>query len=189
MRPMSRVLIPVLGFAALMGLGCPKKAPKSTPAPESAPAAVEIAPGPQTPSESDPKASPLDADLAAANQYARENGLLGDVYFDFDRADLRGEARERLAQNARFLAERPEFQVTLEGHCDERGTDEYNLSLGQSRATKARDYITSLGIAADRLVVISLGEERPVCQESDESCWQQNRRVHFLLSGRVPAGN
>jgi peptidoglycan-associated lipoprotein len=189
MRPMSRVLVPVLGFVAMMSVGCPKKAPKAAPAAEPTAAPVDIAPRPETTSSSDPKASPLDADLAAANDYARQNGLLGDVYFDFDRAELKGEARERLAQNARFLAERPEFVVTLEGHCDERGTGEYNLALGQSRSTMARGYLTSLGISPDRLISLSLGEERPVCTASDESCWQQNRRVHFVLTGRLPAGN
>ena len=185
MRPMSRVLLPVLAFIALVALGCPKKAPKVAPASEPPAAAVEIAPRSESPTASDAVASPLDADLAAANLYARENGLLADVYFDFDRAELRSEARERLAKNAKFLGERPEFQVTIEGHCDERGTNEYNLSLGQSRATMARNYLTSLGIASERLVVISLGEERPVCQQADESCWQQNRRVHFALTGRM----
>jgi peptidoglycan-associated lipoprotein len=185
MKAMNRILIPILAVAAVFSLGCPKKAPKSAPAsaPEAAP--VDVVPPPVNSTESDPKASPLDADLAAANLYAQQNGLLADVYFDFDKAELRGEARERLTKNAKFLGERREFQVTLEGHCDERGTSEYNLALGQSRATMARNYLASLGIAPERLVVISLGEERPVCAQSEESCWQQNRRVHFVLSGRM----
>ena len=145
MRPMSRVLIPVLAFVALVALGCPKKAPKAAPASEPAVAPVEVAPRPANPTDSDPTASPLDADLAAANLYAREQGLLADVYFDFDKAELRTEARERLAKNAQFLNERREFQVTLEGHCDERGTDEYNLALGQSRANMARNYLSLPG--------------------------------------------
>lgn len=185
MKFMNRILIPILAVAAFLSLGCPKKAPKSAPVPAPEAAPVDIAPPPVNPTESDPKASPLDADLAAANLYAQQNGLLADVYFDFDKAELRSEARERLARNARFLAERKEFQVTLEGHCDERGTSEYNLALGQSRATMARTYLASLGIAPERLVVISLGEERPVCTQSEEGCWQQNRRVHFVLSGRM----
>lgn len=187
MKAMNRFLIPVLMTVAAVSLGCPRKAPKVEPEPASPPpaAAVEVAPAPAISTADDAVASPLDADLAAANLYARQNGLLADVYFDFDKFELRGEARERLAQNARFLSERKEFQVTIEGHCDERGTSEYNLALGQSRATMARNYLTSLGIAAERLVVISLGEERPVCAQSDESCWQQNRRVHFVLSGRM----
>lgn len=185
MKAMNRILIPVLAVAAVVSLGCPKKAPKSAPAPAPEAAPVDVAPRPVNPTESDPKASPLDADLAAANLYAQQNGLLADVYFDFDKAELRSEARERLAKNAKFLGERREFQVTLEGHCDERGTSEYNLALGQSRATMARNYLASLGIAPERLVVISLGEERPVCAQSEESCWQQNRRVHFVLTGRM----
>lgn len=185
MKVMNRILVPVLAVAAVLSLGCPKKAPQSAPVPSPEASPVEVAPPPATSTANDPVASPLDADLAAANLYAQQNGLLADVYFDFDKAELRGEARERLVKNARFLSERKEFQVTLEGHCDERGTSEYNLALGQSRATMARNYLTSLGIAAERLVVISLGEERPACTQSDESCWQQNRRVHFVISGRM----
>jgi peptidoglycan-associated lipoprotein len=185
MKALNRILIPVLALVAVASLGCPKKAPKAAPASSPQAAPIDIAPPPAPSPQSDPKASPLDADLAAANLYAQQNGLLADVYFDFDKAELRGEARERLAKNAKFLSERKEFQVTLEGHCDERGTSEYNLALGQSRATMARNYIASLGIAPERLVVLSLGEERPVCAQSDESCWQQNRRVHFVLSGRM----
>ena len=185
MKPMNRILIPVLAVVAVVSLGCPKKAPKVAPASPPQAAPVDVVAPPATPTASDPKASPLDADLEAANQFAREQGLLADVYFDFDKAELRGEARERLAKNAKFLGERKEFQVTLEGHCDERGTSEYNLALGQSRATMARNYLVSLGIAPERFVVISLGEERPVCSQSDEACWQQNRRVHFVLAGRM----
>ena len=188
MKPMSRVLIPLLAFVAVAATGCPKKAPKSASAPEPAAAPVEVVSRPAADSASDAKASPLDADLEAANRYAFDNGLLGDVYFDFDKAELRSEARERLAKNARFLAERREFVVTLEGHCDERGTNEYNLALGQRRATMASSYLASLGIAPERMVVVSYGEERPACGENEESCWQQNRRAHFVLTGRSGSG-
>lgn len=189
MKLMNRILIPVLALVAFVSLGCPKKAPKAAPvsAPEAAP--LEVTPRPEAPPEQDAVANPLDADLAAANLYAQQQGLLADVYFEFDKAELRSEARERLAKNARFLSERPEFQVTVEGHCDERGTNEYNLALGQSRATMARNYLVSLGIAPERLVVVSLGEERPACGLNEESCWAQNRRAHFLLTGRVPSSH
>ncbi len=171
--------------------GCAKKK-----APVTAPGAVAAAPSPATAVEAAPRAhdvadpieKPLDGDLAEATRYAHESGLLGDVYFDFDQATLRAEARERLAKNAEFLRSRPEFAVLIEGHCDERGTNEYNLALGERRAQSARDYLTSLGIPAARLRTISFGEERPVCSASDESCWQLNRRAGFVLVGRIGVG-
>lgn len=171
--------------------GCAKKK-----APVTAPGAVAAAPSPATAVEAAPRAhdvadpieKPLDGDLAEATRYAHESGLLGDVYFDFDQATLRAEARERLAKNAEFLRQRPEFTITIEGHCDERGTSEYNLALGERRAQAARAYLASLGISEARLRTASYGEERPVCREQNESCWQQNRRAHFLLTGRVPGG-
>jgi peptidoglycan-associated lipoprotein len=82
------------------------------------------------------------------------------------------------------MKENPGYLFTIEGHCDERGTNEYNLALGQRRATAAKDYVVSLGVAADLLRTISYGEERPFCRQSDESCWQQNRRAHFVVTGK-----
>jgi peptidoglycan-associated lipoprotein len=123
-------------------------------------------------------------DLDAINEHVRRTGLLGDVYFEYDDAGLSAAARERLAANARFLSERPEFVVTIEGHCDERGTTEYNLALGERRAQSALGYVQSLGVGADRQRRLSYGKERPVCSESVESCWSRNRRAHFVITGR-----
>ena len=81
-----------------------------------------------------------------------------------------------------------QFMVTIEGHADERGTNEYNLALGERRANAVSDYLGSLGVAGDRLRTISYGEERPVCTESDESCWSQNRRAHMVITGRANVG-
>ncbi|HEY7216228.1 MAG TPA: peptidoglycan-associated lipoprotein Pal [Thermoanaerobaculia bacterium] len=127
---------------------------------------------------------PLSGELGDLNQYLRRQGLLVDTYFDFDRSSLSFEAREQLAKSAQFLQERPQFMVTLEGHCDERGTSEYNLALGERRARAARDYLVSLGVPASRLATISYGEERPVCTEPEESCWWQNRRAHPVVTAR-----
>ncbi|MEM1181110.1 MAG: OmpA family protein [Acidobacteriota bacterium] len=115
----------------------------------------------------------------------RNQGLIGDVFFDFDKSDLRSQARERLAKNAEFMnsAEGRAYTFKVEGHCDERGTNEYNLALGQNRSTTAVDYLASLGVARDRFEVISYGEERPFCTESSEACWQQNRRARFVITG------
>lgn len=112
---------------------------------------------------------------------------LKDIYFDFDRADLRGDARDILRSNADWLKSNPSARVEIEGHCDERGTNEYNLALGAKRAQTAKDYLVSLGITGERLSTISYGEEIPVCQEHAESCWRQNRRARFVIIPGRPA--
>jgi peptidoglycan-associated lipoprotein len=131
---------------------------------------------------------PLSGDLQEVNAYAQEAGLLGDVYFDYDEAELKSEARDRLSKNADFMRQRLEFTFTIEGHADERGTNEYNLALGERRASAAKSYLTSLGIDASRVNTISYGEERPVCTVTDESCWWRNRRAGFVVTGRTTAG-
>ena len=105
-----------------------------------------------------------------------------DAYFDLDKSDLRQDARAALTKDAEFLRSYPQAKVSIEGHCDERGSTEYNLGLGQRRAEAAKNYLISLGIPADRMETTSWGKERPFCSEHDESCWQQNRRAHFVLS-------
>jgi len=112
---------------------------------------------------------------------------LKDVFFDFDRYDLSGDARTILRANAEWLKSNPAARVEIEGHCDDRGTNEYNLALGAKRAQSAREYLTTLGIAAARLSTISYGEEIPVCKEQGESCWKQNRRARFVIIQSRPA--
>lgn len=103
-----------------------------------------------------------------------------DAYFDFNKADIRAEARDALTKTADFLRNYPQIRVTIEGHCDERGSTEYNLALGDRRAGAVKQYLVSLGISADRLTTVSFGKEKPFCTQSNESCWQQNRRGHFV---------
>ncbi|MGH7858906.1 MAG: peptidoglycan-associated lipoprotein Pal [Candidatus Binatia bacterium] len=110
-----------------------------------------------------------------------EGGPLNDVHFDYDRYDLDSEARSVLQTNADWLRQNSNARVEVEGHCDERGTVEYNLALGAKRAKAARDYLVSLGISSDRLSTISYGEELPLCRETNESCWARNRRSHFVV--------
>jgi peptidoglycan-associated lipoprotein len=105
-----------------------------------------------------------------------------DVYFELDKSDLAADARAALTKDAEFLRSYPQVHVSIEGHCDERGSTEYNLGLGQRRAEAAKNYLISLGIPADRMETTSWGKERPFCTDHDESCWQQNRRGHFVLS-------
>ena len=126
----------------------------------------------------------MDLELEAFNRFIREKGLIGDVYFDFDKYDLKPEARDRLAKNAAFLREYDTVMVTIEGHCDERGTNEYNIALGDRRANAAADYIASLGISGSRMRTVSYGEEQPVCMEHNEGCWYQNRRARFVVTSK-----
>jgi len=103
-----------------------------------------------------------------------------DAFFDYDKYDIRPDARDALARTAEFLRRYPEAKVTIEGHCDERGSLEYNLALGAERAEGTKKFLESLGIDASRMTTVSYGKERPFCTEHDETCWQQNRRGHFV---------
>jgi len=105
-----------------------------------------------------------------------------DAYFDYDKADVRPDARDALTQTAQFLRSYPQLKVVLEGHCDERGSTEYNLALGDRRAAAAKQFLTSLGISADRMETVSYGKERPFCSASTEDCWKQNRRAHIVMA-------
>jgi peptidoglycan-associated lipoprotein len=110
-----------------------------------------------------------------------ESAALRDVYFDFDRYDVRSGDKGTLDENAKWLQSNQSALLLIEGHADERGTNEYNLALGERRAKATRDYLVSVGIDAGRITVISYGEERPVCTDHSESCWKQNRRAAFLV--------
>jgi peptidoglycan-associated lipoprotein len=110
-----------------------------------------------------------------------ESAALRDVYFDFDRYDVRSGDKGTLDENARWLKTNQGALLLIEGHADERGTNEYNLALGERRAKATRDYLVSVGIDAGRITVISYGEERPTCTEKAEGCWAKNRRAHFLV--------
>src|ERR1041384_7795782 len=108
------------------------------------------------------------------------NSPLKEIYFDFDSYALRTEARETLKGDAEWLKKNPGVRVTVEGHCDERGTTEYNLALGAKRAQAAKDYLVALGINADRLSTMSYGSEATVCRDHNEQCWQKNRRDRLV---------
>jgi len=121
-----------------------------------------------------PPPTPAQAPVRDFNQEVR------DAYFDTDKADIRPDAREALAKTADFLKSEPSIKVTIEGHCDERGSTEYNLGLGDRRAAAVKAYLVSLGVSAGQLTTVSFGKEKPFCQEHGEPCWQQNRRGHFV---------
>ena len=188
-----KALVVLMMVFAVVALGaCKKKKPATSPDMTITPTTVEptqeVAPATEPAIAGDQTPDPLSGDLVQANEYATSQGLLGDVFFDYDQYELRQDARDRLAQNARFLTSRPEFVLTIEGHADERGTNDYNLALGEKRANAVKDYLSTLGVGAERLRTVSYGEERPFCGESSESCWSQNRRAHFTITGRTNVG-
>lgn len=111
-----------------------------------------------------------------------ETSVLEDIHFDFDKFDIRSDAREILINNADWLKKHPEVNVLIEGHCDERGTNEYNMALGERRANAAKNYLVSLGISPHRLKIISYGEEMPIDPGHNEIAWSKNRRAHFLIT-------
>jgi peptidoglycan-associated lipoprotein len=130
--------------------------------------------------------SSLDALRRGESARTPAGSPLKEIYFGFDRYDLSSEARSILRNAADWLRSNPAVRVEIEGHCDERGTNEYNLALGAKRAQAARDYLVSLGVAAGRLSTISYGEEIPLCRDNHESCWQRNRRDRFVVLAPKP---
>ncbi len=109
---------------------------------------------------------------------------LTDVFFDYDASELSERARTTLQTNSEWLKKWMSTRITVEGHADARGTSEYNLALGERRATAVRDYLVSLGVDTARINVVSLGEEQPTCTDETEACWAQNRRGHFLITAK-----
>lgn len=111
-----------------------------------------------------------------------QGGPLSDIHFDYNDYTVRPQDSEILKSNADWLEKNPSAHVQIEGHCDDRGSEEYNIALGAKRAQAAKDYLQTLGIASDRLSTISYGKELPVCTEETDDCWQQNRRDHFVVN-------
>jgi peptidoglycan-associated lipoprotein len=174
-----------LAFAlAVVMAGCGKKTPPPPPAPP--PAAPETPPpAPQPPPEVAPAMNEYETLRQKSIDELEKMGLLADIHFDYDRADLRESDRGILSQNADTLKKFDFLRITVEGHCDERGSVEYNLALGERRAKAAHDYLASLGVDASRMKTVSYGKEVPLCQESNEDCWARNRRAHFGITGKT----
>ena len=196
---LTRALYATLSSLLLTGLiisGCAKKpattASTSAPAPAAAPAPAPRATPPATaaPSTAAPAPAPAPAPLAgpaaprpSPKEFAAVDALK-DIHFEFDKYDIRPEDAKMLDANASWLKSNGENLVLIEGHCDERGTNEYNLALGERRAKATMNYLVSQGVQANRITIISYGEERPVCNEKTDSCWAKNRRAHFLVKPR-----
>jgi peptidoglycan-associated lipoprotein len=153
-------------------------APATPPAPVEQ-SAVE-APTPAPANDAPP--APATNTSADDERRARARALLEQaVYFQFDRSELDAAAREALDAKVEILNAEASYQLRIEGHADERGSDEYNMALAMRRAASVQRYLAGRGIAASRLEVVSLGEERPVCREENEGCWQRNRRAEFVV--------
>jgi peptidoglycan-associated lipoprotein len=132
------------------------------------------------------RGTPVASRMPDAATKARIQDLLDriqDAYFDYDKHDIRPDAQKTLIEDSHTLAEilkqYPDYKLTVEGFCDERGSDEYNIALGDARAKQAKDYLVGLGVSAAQLKTVSYGKEKPVCKDHDESCWQKNRRAHI----------
>ncbi|MGD9763380.1 MAG: peptidoglycan-associated lipoprotein Pal [Candidatus Binatia bacterium] len=172
----------VLAMAALLAVGCSSKKKKDS-------GALGAEAG-GTGYGEESLGAPRDAGSLALAQQGKlgegegAEGPLRDIHFDYDSFELDDTARQTLQSNADWLKDNPESRVEIEGHCDDRGTVEYNLALGAKRAAAAKDYLVAMGVGRERMTTISYGEELPLCHEETESCWSRNRRAHF-----VPAAN
>ena len=142
--------------------------------------------GPGAWRRSSPPPAPTEDELFARKSLDQLNNErpIGDVYFDLDQSVIREDARTVLGRSADYLKRWTSTRIVVEGHCDERGTAEYNLGLGERRAAAVKDYLVSLGISADRIAVVSKGKEAPQCTDSNETCWQQNRRGHPVFTAK-----
>lgn len=187
----------LLLFTMLYGTGCTHKKPATKPSdlnvetttvpPPSSPTTDVQPPRDQT--RQDQTEDPLlSQDMQIVNEELRRRGFSPDVYFAFDESALTDDSRGKLSRNADLLKAQTRLNLTIEGHCDERGTAEYNLALGERRASAVKSYLGSLGVGADRMRTLSYGSERPVCTEHEESCWSQNRRAHMVITGRTNQG-
>lgn len=157
----------------------PAVAQRSEPAPP--PAAKQVEPPVQ-------QARSRYPDAATVKRIEELLARIQDAYFDYDKHHLREDARTTLNDDAKTLADilkqYPEYKLTVEGHCDERGSAEYNMALGQARAQTAKEYLVALGIPADQLLTVSYGKEKPICTEQNEGCYQKNRRAHIIAMNR-----
>jgi peptidoglycan-associated lipoprotein len=182
----------LLTFCVVISVGaaaCAKKAPEVAPAPPppAAPAAPPAPPAPPPPAEAPPAPRALTEEEIFANKTLEQLNAerpLGDVFFDLDESTIRDDSRGALQKNAEWLKRWTSTRIMVEGHADERGSAEYNLALGDRRANAVRSYLVSLGIPENRITVTSKGKESPFCTESNENCWQQNRRGHFIITAK-----
>jgi peptidoglycan-associated lipoprotein len=179
-------LLAAMALGLLVLWGCPKK----TEITSSQETQREKVTAPATPSAGASDSDSMSAAAATAGSGERfgerasaAGGGLQPVYFDYDSSSVRADARATMKANADWLKAHPAEKIRIEGNCDERGTKEYNVALGQRRAANAKKYLTDLGIASRRISLLSYGKEKPVCNTDSEACWQKNRRDDFIVAG------
>ena len=195
MKNSPKLAVMALAAVAIISVGCAKKkVAAATPAPPQQPASA-----PAQRAESTPPARratpPAQAASTPAPRYpdaatrARIDQLLAkieDAYFDYNQHTLRADAVKTLQSDSSelrdIISQYPDYKLTIEGHCDERGSEEYNRALGDARAKAAKEYLVGVGIADAQLAVVSYGKDKPVCEEHDEACWQRNRRIHIVAA-------
>ncbi len=192
MKTTRGLVVLTIATMTLFVAGCAKKkVAQATPATPQQQATAPSTPSqaPQQRASNAPAATPQPAkpDYPDAATRARIDELLArieDAYFDYDKHTLRPDAIKALDADSKelrdILKDYPNYKLTIEGHCDERGSAEYNMALGQARAESAKNYLVQVGIPADQLGVVSYGKEKPVCDAHDEGCWQKNRRIHIV---------
>jgi peptidoglycan-associated lipoprotein len=193
------LVILAVAATAMIGVGCAKKKVAAQAAPPPAPPAAvaerpQPAPQPVRAAVSTPAPAPVaqqPARMPDAPTRARIDTLLArieDAYFDYDQHNLRPDAIKALEGDSSelrdILKDYPDYKLTVEGHCDERGSAEYNMALGQERADSAKAYLVQVGIPTGQLATVSYGKEKPACDEHDEACWQKNRRVHIVADSQ-----
>ncbi len=186
-RQCAAVLL-VVAFG-VAGCAKPKPAPPA-PAPAPAPAPPPTTPTPPPPPPPAPPAptppAPTEDEIFKNKTLEQLNAEkpLADAFFAYDSTELSPEARTALQKNVDWMKRWASTKAMVEGHADSRGTNEYNLALGERRADAVRDYMVSLGLPVERLTIVSKGEEQPFCSQDNESCWQQNRRGHFIITAK-----
>jgi len=191
---LDRSVVATVIVGLILVAGCAKRpvasvsqAPAPAPAPAApppAPAPAPAAPAPPPPPAVVAPTPPPPAPRPAPPKEYQANESVKPIFFDFDKATIRPADAKILDANAVWLNANPGYLVLIEGHCDDRGTSDYNLALGDRRAKTATNHLVAQGIKSDRITIVSYGEERPVCTEKSEACWSKNRRAQFLIKER-----
>lgn len=185
-------LTAIVLLVVVMVSGCAKKVPPPLPPPPPEPPAAPAPPPPPPPQPTPPVPPPQPQRPLTEEEIFSRKTLdelnaempLADVMFAYDQFTLRDDQRAVLQKNAAFLQRWTSTRVSIEGHADARGTSEYNLALGERRGNAVREYLVGLGIGANRFVIVSKGEETPLCTEESETCFARNRRAHFVITGK-----
>jgi peptidoglycan-associated lipoprotein len=172
-----------LSIAALVAAGCAKKQTVKSEGAPAAPEAAAPAPVVEAPVKEAPPAAPVTPPAVSPGVAVTEERIsqFDDVRFDFDKSEVKQEGRRTCQAVADFLKKNPAAKIQIEGHCDERGTSEYNMALGERRATAVMNYLASLGVPKGALSTVSFGKEKPLDPGHDEAAWAKNRRAHFVL--------